>query len=414
MYCSECGAKIPPDASFCGECGTKVQKSKETPPKKERKPLSKTQKISILVIFLVAILLFGGYKYLSTAMGPVGVTKHYVSSLKSNSIEDIYNSLSIEGDTTFTTLDEFKKVYDEDENSFKDLKDYTVDEAVYNDNKTSATVRVTIKKEDDTEKVLIATVNKSDKKKYLFFDEWKVESLTSNGYSTTGVEVLKDFRIRVPKNSKLTLNDQDVDPKFIEENIWEDGIDVYVIPNLFVSTIKIKTTLPNQMVIEDEKVLNSYSNQYEVEVSLKNLNDEMVSTLKEQVKTDISNLYNNIIAQKNWDAVKESYSYNNVNLSSLEEDYMDLYEELNSDNLTLKKLEISNVTLTNVKLNDEGKLVITAKYNYDYTVDYKSLLGEVKTKDGKSSYSSTITYDYYDKSYKINEIYNMVHYFSTW
>ena len=49
MYCSECGAKIPQDASFCGECGTKVQKSKETPPKKERKPLSKTKKISILV-----------------------------------------------------------------------------------------------------------------------------------------------------------------------------------------------------------------------------------------------------------------------------------------------------------------------------------------------------------------------------
>ena len=140
----------------------------------------------------------------------------------------------------------------------------------------------------------------------------------------------------------------------------------------------------------------------------------MVSTLKEQVKTDISNLYNNIIAKKNWDAVKESYSYNNVNLSSLEEDYMDLYEDLNDDDLTLKKLEISSVTLTNVKLSDEGKLAITAKYNYDYTVDYKSLLGDVKTKDGKSSYSSTITYDYYDNSYKINEIYNMVHYFSTW
>ena len=101
------------------------------------------------------------------------------------------------------------------------------------------------------------------------------------------------------------------------------------------------------MVIEDEKTLNSYSNQYEVEVSLQKLNDEMVSTLKEQVKTDISNLYNNIIAKKNWDAVKESYSYNNVNLSSLEEDYMDLYEDLNDDDLTLKKLEISSVTLTN-------------------------------------------------------------------
>ena len=143
MYCSECGAKIPPDASFCGECGTKVQKSKETPPKKERKPLSKTKKISILVILVVAIVFVGGYKYLATAMGPVGVTKHYVASLKSNSIEDIYNSLSIEGDTTFTTLDEFKKVYDEDENSFKDLKSYTVDEAIYNDDKKSATVRVT-------------------------------------------------------------------------------------------------------------------------------------------------------------------------------------------------------------------------------------------------------------------------------
>ena len=58
MYCSECGAKIPQDASFCGECGAKVQKSKETPPKKERKPLSKTKKISILVIQILLVIQF--------------------------------------------------------------------------------------------------------------------------------------------------------------------------------------------------------------------------------------------------------------------------------------------------------------------------------------------------------------------
>ena len=140
----------------------------------------------------------------------------------------------------------------------------------------------------------------------------------------------------------------------------------------------------------------------------------MVTTLKDQVKEDISNLYENIIAKKNWDSIKENYAYNNVNLSSLEEDYMDLYNALTKEDLTLKKFDVTSVTLSNVKLSEEGKIVITVKYNYDYTVDYKSFTGDEKEKNGQSSYSSTLTYDYYDNAYKLNEVYNMVSRFSTW
>lgn len=415
MYCSECGAKLKKDDLFCGECGTKVKENKKTSTTpKTRQPMSKEKKKVLIIVVVILCLFFGAYKYTSFVLGPSGVTNGYMASLKKNSLEDIYKSLSIEGDTTFTTLEEFKKVYNEEENSFKDIKSYSLEDVIYSDDKKSATVRINVKKENGDEKTLLATLNKSDKKKYFFFDDWKVETLTNNGYSITGVEILKNFEIKVPKNSKLNINGTDVDPKFIESDSYEEGLDVYVIPNLFVSTIHIKTTLPNQMVIEDDKTLTNYSNQYEVQVSLSNLTDDMVTTLKDQVKEDISNLYENIIAKKNWDSIKENYAYNNVNLSSLEEDYMDLYNVLTKEDLTLKKFDVTSVTLSNVKLSEEGKLVITVKYNYDYTVDYKSFTGDEKEKNGQSSYSSTLTYDYYDNAYKLNEVYNMVSRFSTW
>lgn len=415
MYCSECGAKLKKDAFFCGECGTKVDlKKTKDAPQKVRQPMTKEKKTALIIFIVLLCVFLGAYKYTCFILGPSGITDRYMASLKKNSLEDIYNSLSIEGDTTFTTLEEFKKVYNEEENSFKDIKSYDLENVIYSDDNKTATVRINVKKENGDEKTLLATLNKSDKKKYFFFDDWKVESLTNNGYSITGVEILKDFEIKVPKNSKLNINGIDADPKFIESDSYEEGLDVYVIPNLFVSTIHIKTTLPNQMVIEDDKALTNYSNQYEVQVSLNNLMDDMVTTLKEEVKKDISNLYENIIGKKNWDSIKENYIYNNVNLSALEEDYMDLYNALTNEELTLKKFDVTSVTLSNVKLSDEGKLVITAKYNYDYMVNYKNFMGDQKEKEGQSSYTSTLTYDYYDNAYKLNEVYNMVNRFSTW
>ena len=140
----------------------------------------------------------------------------------------------------------------------------------------------------------------------------------------------------------------------------------------------------------------------------------MTTTLKEQMKNDLNTLYANIIAKKEWNTVKESYTYQDANLKDLEEEYKELYEELITDSdITLKAFEITDVSMTDMDL-DGNKLEITAKFKYKYTIDYQSFSGETKTKEGNSSATMGITYDYVDNTFKINDIYGTVTYFSTW
>ena len=140
----------------------------------------------------------------------------------------------------------------------------------------------------------------------------------------------------------------------------------------------------------------------------------MVTTLQKQVETDLTTLYGNIVAKKNWDAVKDSYSYNNVNLSKLQETYTDLYEDLiENDDITLTNFKVTSVTLSKVSLED-GRLEISAKYKYDYTVSYKNYKDEVEKHDDSASYTTTFTYDYFENAFKLYDIYGAVSYFSRW
>ena len=172
--------------------------------------------------------------------------------------------------------------------------------------------------------------------------------------------------------------------------------------------------MPYGIEVTDEMDVSSYNTTYEADITLEDLNDETVTKLQDQMKSDINALYANLIAKKDWNAVKESYSYGDASLINLQEEYQDLYEELVSDSdKTLKKFDVTSLTLTKVAL-DDGKLKVTARYNYTYTIDYKNYNDEVKTKEGKSSSSTTITYDYIENAFKMNNISGTVDYFSTW
>ena len=71
-------------------------------------------------------------------------------------------------------------------------------------------------------------------------------------------------------------------------------------------TVNAKT-LENGLEITDEEEISSYDVAYTAEVSLENLSEDTVSLLQEQMTNDINKMYENIIAKKNWDAVKDSY-----------------------------------------------------------------------------------------------------------
>lgn len=418
MFCGECGAKIKKNAAFCEECGAKVPKEsseeKETiVEEKPYKPMSKKKKIGLLALVIVVVIAIVGYNILQKKFGPEGVATAYFEALVSNDLDKIYDSLKLDGDTTFITKEVFKEVFDQDDNSLADVTNYKLSDVDYSDDELTATVNFAVTKEDSSgEQTVSIDVVKQSGKKFLIFDEWE---LANDNITVLGIDLVENYQIRVPKGAKVSVEGIELTSKYMDSEESTEELDVYVIPNLFATTIDIKTILPSGIEINDEESISRYNSSYTAELSLKALSDDMVTKLQEQIKSDLTTMYANIIAKKDWNAVKESYSYNNVNLSALQEEYVELYEDVAEDeDKTLKAFEVTNVTLTNVKLSDDGELVVSAKFNYNYTIDYQTYKDETKTKEGKSSYNTTITYDYFENAYKIKDIYGTVTYFSTY
>ncbi len=69
QYCKECGKKLKEGAQFCKDCGTKTgsntpnqQVSTTSEPTAPKKPMSKKQKLSLIIAGVAAVFLFGLYK----------------------------------------------------------------------------------------------------------------------------------------------------------------------------------------------------------------------------------------------------------------------------------------------------------------------------------------------------------------
>lgn len=418
MFCGECGAKLKKNARFCGECGAKVseasEKQEEKPTKvvhkTEKKPMSTSKKVLIIVVLLLIVGGIIGYNVMASKLGPEGVAKSYIEALKTNNAGEIYKSLGLDGDTTFASKEMFQSIFENDENNLSNITNYTISDVIYSDGNLAVTVQFKVTRKDSSEEetVNVNVVKKSDKK-FLIFDEWEV---TKDSISVLGVDLVENYQVRVPKNAKVTINDIELEQKYLNADYSDEEEDVYVIPQIFEMTATIKTTLENGLEITDEEEISSYDVAYTAEVSLENLSEDTRNKLKEQMTNDINKMYENIIAKKNWDAVKDSYNYEGADLKDLQEEYNSLYERIveNATN-TLTKFNVTDLTVSRVRLNDDGQLEVTAKFDYDYTISYDSN-DQTQTKEDDSSNTTTITYDYKDNSYKIIDISGTVKYFS--
>ena len=304
----------------------------------------------------------------------------------------------------------FQSIFENDENNLSNITNYTISDVIYSDGNLAATVQFKVTRKDSSEEetVNVNVVKKSDKK-FLIFDEWEV---TKDSVSALGVDLVENYQVRVPKNAKVTINDIELEQKYLNADYSDEEEDVYVIPQIFEMTATIKTTLENGLEITDEEEISSYDVAYTADVSLENLSEDTRNILKEQMTNDINKMYENIIAKKNWDAVKDSYNYEGADLKDLQEEYNSLYERIveNATN-TLTKFNVTDLTVSRVRLNDDGQLEVTAKFDYDYTISYESN-DQTQTKEDDSSNTTTITYDYKDNSYKIIDISGTVKYFS--
>lgn len=410
MYCGECGAKNKKDAEFCGECGAKLEHEKEeknkTEEKKEvKKPMTKKNKIILLVVLILIVLLIIGYSFLNKKYSAEGVATDYLEALISNDADKIYDSLNIDSNNKFTSKETFKKMFEENYKTDIEVLNYTLTDIEYNDGNLSAEVEFKVIYKDSKEDSITINVVKDSKKKFLVFDSWYV----SNGENAL---IVNDYTINVPKGAKVSVNDIELDNNYLNKDKSTDSKDVYVIDKIFRGTATIKT---NIWGIETSKEVNvsSYNDNYTASIDTDTMPEETQNKIQEQVKTDINGIYKNIIDKKKWNDIRDSYVYNKVDLSNLEDEYNDLYEEVvEDDDKTLKKFDITDINISQLSI-DEGRLKVRARVYFDYTIDYKNYKDEVKTTNSDSSAYITLVYDYFEENFKLYDVDNLVTYFST-
>ena len=99
---------------------------------------------------------------------------------------------------------------------------------------------------------------------------------------------------------------------------------------------------------------------------------------------------------------------------NLKDTYDDLYSKIvKSDSLSLLKFDVSDYSITGIRVQRDGQLSVTIKYNYSYTTIVKHG-DKTEEKNSKSNQNSTLIYDISDGSYKLTDLNSPVKYFSVW
>lgn len=401
MFCGECGTKNEQSSLFCENCGSKLKT--EVVVKNESSEKKKISKKTIAILAVVVVL-FGSYFFLNDLFSPKTIAKNYFNALVNLDTDKVYNYLEVETNEFVTKkkFQEFMKEKMAADSKIK-LENYTVNDAVISTDKLNATVKINflLKNEKDTSNVEISLV-KAKKKKLFIFDNWKVVEKSMS---------VSDFKFNVPKGSTLAINGKEVKSKYLDKNISNDNLDIYVISNLLPTEYNVKIKIPMGIEVEDKVDISSYKREYTASINEDNLTDEIKNKIKTSTTEDLQTLYDSAKDKKTWEEVKSNFEYKKGKLDDLKTAYENLVSALTTSTRILTNITFTDVEINSINFNDNGGLLVSVKANYNFSVSYTSG-SETKTNESTDSDSMYLTYEYVDSDFKLVNATSLNTYFS--
>lgn len=403
MFCGECGTKNKKGAQFCENCGAKMETPKKEVFVKEKKPMTKKNKKITGIVGLVAMIVIALCIFLGSLTSPKNIAEKVFNATVNYDFDTIYKYLNVE-DSEFTSKEMFNKVmtsnYDIEDKPV--IVNYSVGEPVISDDKMSATVTITyMMKDKDKSDTFDVKLVKDKNKKWLFFDNWLV--------NTKGIDVAKNYKIEVAKGSTISVEGIALSSNYLNSEESNENYDVYVIPSIFEARYEVNITLPIGLQVTSK--MNVYDNgSYKYRMSLNDLTNEVKDNLISISKSSLQTLYDGVKEQKSFDDIKSNFEYENGDLTTLKSDYENLVNSIGTSikltTITFKEIKISDVNITS-----ENKLKLYLKVSYDYSVSYESS-GETKTHDSNDYDYLYLTFDYVNGNYKLIDTSSLITYFS--
>ena len=412
MFCGECGTKNKKGDAFCKECGSKLEsvevttnKTKKEVSNAPKKPMAKSTKIIIGVVAVVVAALVALFIILGNITNPKNVAKEYIQAVVNKDGNKLYNYLNIEGDSTFVSKNVFNNYIKE---KIKDdaVTNYKITDVEYSTGKLQATVRFTYTtKNSSSEKTGKVTLTKDKSKKYLFFDNWKIND-------SIDTAVVKDYTLKVTKGSTLTYGGIKVDKKYLDSSKSSTEYDVYVLPQVFGYETVVKAVLPSGLEIEEKVTPSTYYSTHTVSFDEDTLTDAAKNKIIEVAKKDLNTIYTSAIAKKSFADIKSNFDVKGIDLTKFEQSYNNFVTKLGNESNILTSFTVTNASIYDIDLDSNGYLEVEFKVNYDYAIKYTDYSNNEKTHSDSDYDYMTVTLTYKNGTYYLVNINELETYFS--
>lgn len=402
MFCGECGTKNKKGAQFCEECGAKLKQENKKTEEKETKTVqqqstktsSQGKLIAIIascfVVFLIVV-----FSVISAQLKPEAIVKKYMKARTTDDYKTLYKyEVNVEnGDKTFTSLEVYKN--SNDISKYKKITNYQVGKAEYDLGKLTSKVKVNYTEEGSNDsKEIEIKFKKSNKKAFLFFDKW----IIAGSYDDS--TVIKDYKITVPKGSKVVYGGIKVSKKYLSKKDSTSTNDVYVLSQVLSIKTPIKVTLKNGIESESTTTPYTYSSGYKFYLTSDSVSEKIKNKINKQAINDINDLYVGVINKTEFSKLK------NKNFDKkLEKDYTDYSKKLESLSYKLKTLEITKSEITRLSSNSDGTIKFVIYCSYKYQLDAEN------SRERTNTDYIYLDYNIDSKNYKLTGINSLPIYF---
>lgn len=413
MFCGECGTKNKKEALFCEECGAKLREVEEQEESKNteengekitrnRKPMSKKNKIILAIVAIFLVSGYFGYKQLEKGASPEVVVEKYLTAVNNQDFDTIYEMVGGSTSSDFITKDTYKEALSKKITEKDMLGVASVTGSSLTNGGLNATVKVSSSKVNDlsslvgSDKSLSITLEKTNNRKNIFFKEWKI---ADNGLFD--IDTIDNFYIKVPKDSKVLFNNIELKDNYVDttkNSDKETNTTYYKLPKVLKSEVDIEITLLDNMKITDKVTPSSYG--YVTHVAKSDFSDELKKQLEDQMQKDFNLLLTNILATKDFSEIKSNFA-SSVKLDDLEDTYTKSVRYRKDNSNTVNSVSMTEGSISSININD-SYLYAVENYVY-YTYNTNSYWND-EPYDYKQSGYYTFYYTYENGSYKLANI----------
>lgn len=323
-----------------------------------RKPMKKITKILLVEAALVLALGTAAYTKGKELVSPERTAKEYFVELMAGDSKAAYEKINVE-ESEFVNREYFEKIVSEI--GCENISNYQIESVIQENNAYAKQFYITYhKKEDEEDYSFVVNLEKGQKKKWLFFDEWKVN---------IGSHIQKDVKLTTIPDAKLSIDGKEISQKDAQQD--ENGFVTYSIPKMFDCNYEVKVSSE----LYEDAVYNVQPSQEEAYFNVGSnlsIRQEIKDMVSEQAQKDFQTLWRGIAAKKEFSSLDGIPK--NLQNTSVQEDYESVLSDMAGKKTEgIKKISFDDLEMEIVFLKEEYNEDMqcpNAKVYFTGTMDY--------------------------------------------